>query len=66
MVKKMSTQTNTLSQNIVETLSQEFNGDSIYGVEFIVNELPDNMDIKKATQKDAGKVDWFGFSDLSI
>jgi len=64
-VKPMQTQTSNNCPNIVETTLSEFNGHSIYGLEFILD------DFYKKTKdtpekKDPDNIDWFGLSDLSI
>jgi hypothetical protein len=58
----MQTQT---YKNIVETTLSEFNGHSIYGLEFI---LEDFYKKKQDTleKRNPENIDWFGLSDLSI
>lgn len=61
----MQAQMNTIRANLMETLMQEFNGHSVYGLELILDELYDKMRHESA-KKGRDKVDWFGFSDLSL
>lgn len=61
----MKTIFNNNRPDILNTLAQAFNGDSIYGVEFILEDLLENnkSDLFK---QDVDNVDWFGLSDLCI
>jgi hypothetical protein len=61
----MQAKVNNNHANILETLFQEFEGHSIYGLELILDELYDKSRHESA-KKDADPVDWFGLSDLSI
>ena len=47
------------NSNIMEIVTEEFNGQYFYGLELILDEL---FDKKENTEK----VDWFGLSDSSI
>jgi hypothetical protein len=58
----MQTQT---YKNIVETTLSEFNGHSIYGLEFILEDFyKKNQDTLE--KRNPENIDWFGLSDLSI
>ena len=61
----MQTQVNSSRSDIWETLFQEFEGHSIYGLEFILDELYEKTRHDPA-KKDADTIDWFGLWDLSI
>jgi len=61
----MQTQTNNNHPNIVETTLSEFNGHSIYGLEFILDDFY-NKTKDTSSKKDTSNIDWFGLSDLSI
>ena len=53
------------NSNIMEIVTEEFNGQYFYGLELILDELFDKK--KNISKKDnTEKVDWFGLSDLSI
>lgn len=61
----MQTQTNNNRPNIIETTLSEFNGHSIYGLEFILEDFyKKNQDTLE--KRDPENIDWFGLSDLSI
>lgn len=62
----MKTQINSKNPNILETLFQEFNGNNIYGLEFILDELVEKKGITQSEKNDSASIDWFGLSDLSI
>ncbi|MGR9044669.1 MAG: hypothetical protein ACU83N_05195 [Gammaproteobacteria bacterium] len=61
----MKAQFNNRRKNIVDRVFYEFNGHSIYGLEFIMDELYENIR-HEVVKKDTDNVDWFGLSDLSI
>lgn len=51
----------------LELLLQEFNTEnSIYGLEFIANELYDQTKVTKSQTNEQTTLDWFGLSDLCI
>ena len=53
------------NSNIMEIVTEEFNGQYFYGLEFILDELFDKKE--NISKKDnTEKVDWFGLSDSSI
>lgn len=48
--------------NNLETLCQEFGGTSFYGLEYIVDDLFQNINIKSSVVS-SKSVDWFGLYD---
>jgi hypothetical protein len=67
MVKKMQTRIKTSPTSQLDVLLQESSSEnSIYGLEFIVDELDDKTYSKKAQKNDKTTLDWFGLSDLCI
>ncbi len=61
----MTMQTHNHTSNIIELISGEFNGQYFYGLELILDELYDDKEHQSKINP-AGKVDWFGLSDLCI
>lgn len=60
----MNTQIDHNSPDMLEILFEEFNGNNVYGLEYILDEFDD---IKEGTiNNNTGSTDWFGFSDLCI
>jgi hypothetical protein len=56
---------NSSTPDILNTLAQDFNGNSIYGVEFILEDLYESNK-KELFKKESDNFDWFGLSDLCI
>jgi hypothetical protein len=67
MVKKMQAQMNNNPNSQLETLILGVNDEnSIYGLEFIVDELQDKTNNSQSQKNGDAEDDWFGLSDLCI
>jgi len=64
--KTMKTQTFNNYPNMLEDLSKEFNGNNIYGLEYILDEFDEKKGARKSINNDSANTDWFGLSDLCI
>jgi hypothetical protein len=64
--KTMKTQTFNNHPNMLEDLSKEFNGNNIYGLEYILDEFDEKKGASKSINNDSANTDWFGLSDLCI
>jgi hypothetical protein len=51
--------------NIIEVVSQEFNGQYFYGLELILDEIYEEKEDTSKSNKTV-KIDWFGLSDHCI
>jgi hypothetical protein len=58
-VVEMVSQNNVQSGNIVDSMNQAFDNGSFYGLEYVLDELVQQV---PAARQDAA-VDWFGFLD---
>ena len=52
--------------NLLQTAFSEFNGQGVYGLEFILDELAAEKVVVQTAPKDDTDYDWFGLSDLCI
>ncbi|MCF6249646.1 MAG: hypothetical protein L3J75_00050 [Methylococcaceae bacterium] len=62
----MKTQAFYNHPNMLEDFSKEFNGNNIYGLEYILDELDETKEASKSIKSDSTNTDWFGLSDLCI
>ncbi len=60
------TTANNNDKNLLKTLSEEFQGEEIFGLEFIMDDLCDNIAEESPQRIKPKNVDWFGLSDLCI
>lgn len=53
--------------NFVDTIVDEFDGQDIYGLEFVVDDLKQYEPSREELESEASAdFDWFGLSDLTI